>query len=63
MIVTTNVWSATIHVNDTTGDDDTGDGSAENPYETIQKGIDESGRGDIVQTLSGTYERKYQVVQ
>ncbi len=34
----------------------TGDGTKENPYDTIQKGIDESRRGDVVQILPGTYE-------
>ncbi len=34
----------------------TGDGTKENPYDTIQRGIDESGRNDIVQVLPGTYE-------
>ena len=34
----------------------TGDGTKENPYDTIQRGIDESGRNDIVQALPGVYE-------
>ena len=38
------------------GSDITGDGTFENPYGTIQKGIDESRRNDIVQVLPGTYE-------
>ena len=39
-----------------TGSDETGDGTQANPYRTIQKGINESGRNDIVQVLPGVYE-------
>jgi len=39
------------------GSDETGDGSAENPYRTIQHGIDMSPRKDaVVRVLPGTYQ-------
>ena len=51
----------TIYVSEE-GSDTTGDGSADNPYRTIQKGIDESGRKDIVQVLPGVYEENIELV-
>ena len=51
----------TIYVS-TEGDDLTGDGTKDNPYRTIQKGIDESRRGDIVQALPGTSEENIELV-
>ena len=44
----------TIHVA-TTGSDDTGDGSEDNPYATVQKGVDMSMDGDTVLVASGDY--------
>jgi len=40
------------------GNDITGDGTIDNPYRTIQKGIDETRRNDIVQVLPGIYEER-----
>ena len=40
----------------------TGDGTKENPYDTIQRGIDESGRNDIVQVMPGTYEENIELL-
>lgn len=39
----------------TTGSDVTGDGSIENPYATIQKGVDELGAGDTLYIRGGIY--------
>ena len=39
----------------------TGDGTQKNPYDTIQRGIDESGRKDIVQVLPGVYEENIEL--
>ncbi len=39
----------------TTGSDSTGDGSAENPFATIQHGIDMSDHGDTVLVAPGSY--------
>ena len=39
-----------------TGDDTNGDGTIENPYKTIQRGIYRVGPGDIVQASPGIYE-------
>ena len=47
-------FSTTLHVA-TTGSDDTGDGSEDNPYATIQKGVDMSMDGDTVLVGSGEY--------
>ena len=43
-----------VHVS-TTGNDESGDGSVNNPYLTIQKGIDEASTMDTVQILNGIY--------
>ena len=44
-----------LHVS-TTGDDESGDGSANNPYLTIQKGIDEASSMDTVLVLNGIWQ-------
>lgn len=38
------------------GDDEEGTGSAENPYRTIQKGVDEADAEGVVRVLAGYYE-------
>ncbi len=45
-----------------TGDDETGEGTIDNPYRTIQKGISVSMRHDIVQALPGIYEENIELV-
>ena len=44
-----------LHVS-TTGDDESGDGSVDNPYLTIQKGIDEASSMDTVLVLNGIWQ-------
>ena len=44
-----------LHVS-TTGNDESGDGSANNPFLTIQKGIDEASSMDTVLVLNGVWE-------
>ena len=44
-----------LHVS-TTGNDESGDGSANNPYLTIQKGIDEASSMDTVLVLNGIWQ-------
>ena len=44
----------TLYVS-TSGNDESGDGSSNNPYLTIQKGIDEASTMDTVQILNGIY--------
>ena len=44
-----------LHVS-TTGDDESGDGSVNNPYLTIQKGIDEASSTDTVLVLNGIWQ-------
>ena len=48
-------FATTLHVA-TTGSDATGDGSVENPFATIQHGIDASSNSDTVLVSAGTYE-------
>ncbi|KPL01561.1 MAG: hypothetical protein AMJ90_07690 [candidate division Zixibacteria bacterium SM23_73_2] len=43
-----------LHVS-ITGDDSTGNGTQDNPFRTIQKGIDEAIEGDTILAVSGTY--------
>ena len=61
ILFTTLSFSTTIHVA-TTGSDDTGDGSENNPYATIQKGIDMSIDGDIVLVGPGTYMENVNII-
>ncbi|GIR57367.1 MAG: hypothetical protein CM15mP64_7790 [Candidatus Neomarinimicrobiota bacterium] len=44
-----------LHVS-TTGNDESGDGSANNPFLTIQKGIDEASSMDTVLVLNGVWQ-------
>ena len=50
------VW----HVS-TTGSDETGDGSEENPFATIQHGIDVANDGDEILVYDGTYSENIQI--
>lgn len=55
ILVTVSTCSAvTIYVN-TTGDDISGDGSADKPFQTIQKGYDNITNGDTLQLADGQY--------
>ena len=53
-VATTPAWSVSWHVA-TTGSDVTGDGSAANPFATIQHAIDVSSNTDQVLAAPGTY--------
>ena len=50
----TNLNAATIYVS-ASGNDDSGDGSYNSPYLTIQRGIDEANTMDSVMVLNGIY--------
>jgi len=47
--------ASTLHVS-TSGSDESGDGSANNPYLTIQKGIDEASSMDTVLVMNGIWQ-------
>jgi hypothetical protein len=47
-------FSATIYANSSSGNDDTGDGSSENPYHTFHKAYTMASAGDIIH-LQGTF--------
>ena len=53
---------ATIYVS-TGGSDDSGDGTIDNPYLTIQKGIDEAMDMDTVCVSNGIYEGGLEIEQ
>lgn len=55
LILSFKLCAATLNVS-VNGDDVTGDGSISNPYETIQKGIDEASPYDTVYVFDGIYE-------
>lgn len=44
-----------VYVDSVNGNDGTGDGSAQFPYATVQKGVDEAATPGIVQIAAGTY--------
>ena len=48
--------AADVYVSAERGNDATGNGSYEQPYKTIQKGVDEANAGDTVKILRGTYD-------
>jgi parallel beta-helix repeat protein/predicted outer membrane repeat protein len=56
LAITRMVSGATIHVDDTNGDDVTGDGSIANPYKAIQKGLATAVSGDVIEVAAGTYK-------
>lgn len=47
----------TIYIDGDAGCDETGDGSEQHPYKTIQKGIDVANKGDSVYVYSGNYDK------
>ena len=50
-----------MYVDAAGGNDDTGNGSSDNPYKTIQKAIDEASLGDTIKVEPGTYIENLQV--
>ncbi len=54
ILLLTQLIGGTVFVS-ATGDDDSGDGSSDAPYLTIQKGIDEADAMDTVMVLDGIY--------
>ena len=54
VLFVTRLFPDIIHVS-ITGSDDIGDGTLQNPFQTVQKGIDISNDGDSVLISSGTY--------
>ena len=49
------LMAADVYVSDERGNDATGNGSYEQPYKTIQKGVDEASAGDTIKILRGIY--------
>ncbi len=61
VLIAGSVWATDYYVA-TTGSDVTGDGSAGNPWQTIQHAINNVGSGDVIHVAAGTYNETLNIV-